>query len=137
MVVVVLLLIVAGIVEFGRALWYYDALAKATRDGARAMSAADVKTIASTGVTTAKSLVVNAANAARVSPALGNGNVDVVCLDSSFGVVTCVNNTAPANVRVAIVNYSIAWGLMPLAYTAGQADVGPTLSPSTTMRYMN
>lgn len=137
-VVIVLLLIVAGIVEFGRAFWYYDALTKATRDGARYMSSADVATIGTTGVTTAKTLVVNAANAARVSPALGSGNVDVTCLDSSFGVVACVNNTAPANVRVAIINYNITLGgLLPLAYGSGQASFAATLAPSTTMRYMN
>ncbi|MDI1244349.1 MAG: pilus assembly protein, partial [Rhodoferax sp.] len=34
-VIVVLLLIMAGLVEFGRTFWYADALTKATRDGAR------------------------------------------------------------------------------------------------------
>lgn len=137
-VVIVLLLIVAGIVEFGRAFWYYDALTKATRDGARYMSSANVATIASTSSTTAKALVVSTANAARISPALASGNVDVTCLDSSYGVVTCQNNTAPANVRVAIVNYSTTIGsLLPLAYEAGQASFTAMLTPGTTMRYMN
>ena len=39
-----LLILVAGIVEFGRAFWYYDALAKATRDGARFLSMSRVST---------------------------------------------------------------------------------------------
>ncbi|MBZ0096452.1 MAG: pilus assembly protein [Sulfuricella sp.] len=138
LVVIVLLLIVAGIVEFGRAFWYYDALTKATRDGARYMSTANVATINTAGVPAARTLVVTVANAARVSPVLGSGNVSVTCLDTSYGVVPCQNNTAPANVRVAIVNYSITLGgLLPLAYTTGQAASGATLTPSTTMRYMN
>lgn len=140
-VVIVLLLILAGIVEFGRVFWYYDALTKATRDGARYMSTANVATIVTPttgGVATAKTLVVNAANAARISPALDSGKVAVTCMDASFGVVTCANNTAPANVRVAIVNYSITLGgLLPLAYETGQASSAATLTPSTTMRYMN
>lgn len=137
-VVIVLLLIVGGIVEFGRAFWYYDALTKATRDGARYMSTANVATINTVGKPIAITLVVNAANAARVSPDLLNGNVAVTCLDSSYGVVTCTNNTAPANVRVAIINYSITLGgLLPLAYGTGQASSAPALTPSTTMRYMN
>ena len=137
-VVIVLLLIVAGIVEFGRVFWYYDALTKATRDGARYMSTANVATIDSTGVATATTLVVNAANAARVSPVLGSGNVAVTCLDASFGVITCQSNTAPANVRVAIINYSVTLGgLLPLAYGTGQASSAATLTPRTTMRYMN
>ena len=138
LVIIILLLIVAGVVEFGRAFWYYDALTKATRDGARYMSSADVATISTAGVTSAKSIVVNAANASRVSPALVNSNVDVVCLDASFGVVACQNNIAPVNVRVAITNYSITiGGLLPLAYGTGQASSTPTVTPSTTMRYMN
>lgn len=149
-VVIVLLLIVAGIVEFGRAFWFYDALTKATRDGARYMSTVAKENMgtaagnasnppynSTTNFLTVKSVVVNAATAARVSPALGSGNVTVICLDSNFVAVTCQNNTAPANVRVAITNYSITLGgFLPLSYS-GQASFAATLAPSTTMRYMN
>lgn len=149
-VVIVLLLIVAGIVEFGRAFWFYDALTKATRDGARYMSTVAKENIgtaavdvvnyppySSTNFLTVKSVVVNAATAARVSPTLDSGNVTVTCLDSNYVVVTCQNNTAPANARVAI-NYNITLGgFLPLSYLSGQASFAATLAPSTTMRYMN
>jgi hypothetical protein len=102
------------------------------------MSTVDVRTIASTGVAAAKMLVVNEANAARVSPALGSGNVDVICMDSNFVAATCQNNTAPANVRVTISNFSITLGgVLPLYYGAGQASVEKTLAPGTTMPYLN
>jgi len=151
LVIIVLMLIVAGIVEFGRAFWHYDALTKATRDGARYMSTVAKENIGTAAAASAnnppytsanpltvRSVVVNAANAARVSPALDSGNVDVTCLDSSYGVVACQDNTAPANVRVAIINYNITLGgLLPLAYGTGQASSVAMLTPSTTMRYMN
>lgn len=139
-VVIILLLIVAGIVEFGRAFWYYDALTKATRDGARYMSSANVATIKTVGEPVAITLVANAANASGISPDLASGNVAVTCLDANFVELSgkCQDNTAPAHVRVAIVNYNITLGgLLPLAYETGQAASGATLSPSTTMRYMN
>lgn len=137
LVIIPLLLILAGIVEFGRAFWFYDSLAKATRDAVRFMSDANVATINTAGVPAAKMLVVNAANAARVSPALVSENVAVTCLDASYGVVACQDNTAPANVRVAITGYSITLGeLLPLAYWEASATLGATLVPSTTMRYM-
>ena len=76
---VFLLLIAAGIFEFGRAFWYYNALAKAARDGARAMSLATAATIASVGETTVRSRVVVLANAANVHPALAAANVEILC----------------------------------------------------------
>ena len=49
-VMVLMLLIGAGTVEFGRSFWYADALTKATRDGARLMSTWPVASINSGGV---------------------------------------------------------------------------------------
>jgi Flp pilus assembly protein TadG len=127
-----MLLITAGIFEFGRAFQYYDALAKATRDGARYMSAAPKATISSVAVSDAKNLVVAAANAANVAPALTTAEVVVTCTPAA-----CVDGTAPADVEVSISGYSInIGGVMP--FVSGTTSYsGVTLAPHTTMRYMN
>jgi Flp pilus assembly protein TadG len=127
-----MLLITAGIFEFGRAFQYYDALAKATRDGARYMSAAPKATINSVAVSNAKNLVVAAANAANVAPALTITEVVVTCTPAA-----CADGTAPADVEVSITGYSInIGGVMP--FVSGTTSYsGVTLAPHTTMRYMN
>ena len=127
-----MLLITAGIFEFGRAFQYYDALAKATRDGARYMSAAPKATINSVAVSDAKNLVVNAANAANVAPVLTIAEVVVTCTPAA-----CADGTAPADVEVSITGYSInIGGVMP--FVSGTTSYsGVTLAPHTTMRYMN
>src|SRR3989441_7028931 len=81
-VLTLMLLITAGIFEFGRAFQYYDALAKATRDGARLMSAAPQATINNVALVNAKNLVVTEANAANLSPNLTTADVVVTCLDA-------------------------------------------------------
>ena len=139
LVIILLLMIVGAIIEFGRVFWYYDALTKATRDGARFMSKSDKAIIASTEVNAARDLVVGAVNAARVSPSLTTANVRVECLNAAYSVVTCVDGTAPENVRVTIINFEVViGGLMPLfVATGGLADYDAvTLAPHTTMRYL-
>ena len=143
LVIVFLLILVAGIVEFGRAFWYYDALTKATRDGARMLSVADRETFATgTFMNDVTNRVVQAANAANVKPPLSTSNVSLTCLDDTFGTVGCGSGVnAPANVRVAITGYTInIGGLIPfLSPTGGASKVysGVALAPQTTMRYMN
>lgn len=144
-----LALITGGIIEFGRVFWYYDALTKATRDGARVMSNWSEKTtICSSGGPAVRSVVINAANAAGVSPDLTDssgctgGNVDIQCTyliggtESAFGV--CHNATSetdvPVNVNVAITGYSVTFG----SWFAIPLPGGDwLLRPHTTMRYMN
>ena len=132
-----MLLITAGIFEFGRAFQYYDALAKATRDGARYMSTVPKATISSVAVSDAKNLVVAAANAANVAPTLTTTEVDVTCLDAAGSTVPCADGTAPDSVQVTISGYSInIGGVMP--FVSGTTSyTGVTLAPHTTMRYMN
>jgi Flp pilus assembly protein TadG len=127
-----MLLITAGIFEFGRAFQYYDALAKATRDGARYMSTVPKATISSVAVSDAKNLVVSAANAANVAPALTNTEVVVTCTPAA-----CADGTAPTDVEVSISGYSInIGGVMP--FVSGTTSyTGVPLAPHTTMRYMN
>ena len=135
-VAVVMLLIVAGAIGFGRAYWYADALTKATRDGARLLTTWPKATIESKGMAAAQTLSLNAANAANITPALTTSNVVVECLSSAFNVVLCVDETAPANVRVRITAVSLnlsEW----FPFVGGQAFGSVGLSPATTMRYMN
>lgn len=142
-VVVVLLLMVAGTIGFGRVSWYADALTKATRDGARLLSTWDfsASTGISAGVVPAQTITLSGANAANVSPQLVPGNVTVECLNSSFIPITggCSNTTKPANVRVSITGFTINLGAwFPFIGSDGVIDYGLIgLSPHTTMRYMN
>lgn len=134
-VLVLLLLMAAGTFEFGRAFWYYNALAKATRDGARAVSMVPAASIGSAAVA-AQTLVVDVANGANLHPALVVANVEVTC-----DGVACVDGTAPANVRVGITGYSIDIGGMfpffnPRTYDPRTIS-GVSLAPHTTMRYMD
>ena len=141
-VMVVMLLIVAGMIGFGRAFWYADALTKATRDGARLMSTWEVSGtppgISATGVLAAQTITRNGANAANVSPPLGTAgtNVLVECLTVTFAVVDCAAE-APANVKVSITDFNVSLGQwFPFIGTSG-VILPIRLSPHTTMRYMN
>jgi Flp pilus assembly protein TadG len=131
-VLIFMLMIVAGIIEFGRAFWYYNALDKATRDGARYMSTVPKDQLIS-GVSTAQDLVVGAANTAALRPAIIRTNVTVTCLPNA-----CSNGTAPTDVTVAITGYNITiGGLIPFFLPqGGTTTYTRTLSPYTTMRYM-
>ena len=143
LVIVFLLLLVAGIVEFGRAFWYYDALTKATRDGARMLSVAERATFSTgTFIDDARDRVVQAANAANVQPPLTTAHVAITCLSEGFGTIGCGDGAgAPSNVRVEISGYTIdIGGMIPfLSPTGGASTVysGVALAPQTTMRYMN
>ena len=130
-VLALMLLITAGIFEFGRAFQYYDALAKATRDGARYMSAAPKATISSVAVGNAQNLVVAAANAANLKPLLTSGDVVVTCMPAA-----CADGTAPQDIEVSISGYTITiGGVMP--FVSGTTSyTGIPLAPHTTMRYM-
>lgn len=137
-VITVMLLLTAGIVEFGRAFWYYNALDKATRDAARYLSALPAAEMtdsaqAATAIATAKDLVVGAVSGASVSPAITAANVAVTC------DVACGSPTKPLNVSVGITGFTIRiGGLIPFVVGPANGNYGNTgLSPQTTMRYMN
>ena len=139
-VMVLLLLIVAGTIGFGRTFWYADALTKSTRDGARLLSTWPIANISSAGVVAARNITLNSANAANVSPLLVPGNVVVECaLDNAFNFVPCANGATPANVRVSITGFTVSLGeWFPFIGTGGVINYGDIgLSPHTTMRYMN
>lgn len=141
-----LLVVAAGIFEFGRAFWYYDALAKATRDGARFLSTADRATFTSFR-SPARTLVANSANSANLNGLSGpvtdtdGGNVDITCLDASFNTIACADGAnAPANIRVSITGFAIdIGGIFPFIFRADTSTkfTAVPLGPHTTMRYMN
>jgi Flp pilus assembly protein TadG len=113
LMVTILFLLLAGTYEFGRAFAYYDALSKATRDGARFMSVAK-KT--------------------NISSGFARSNVVITCLDASYNDSACVDGTAPGGVRVEISGYAVNIGqTVPLI---GNSVRMINLTPRTTMRYM-
>lgn len=139
LILALLISLLAGIFEFGRAFWYYDALTKATRDGARLMSVSAKATIASSGVQAAK----NAVAFAVADPAAGAGvpdfttaNVEVTCLNATFDDDTCADGTAPGGVRVQIIDYTMTIGQFIPFLIGASSSYSATLAPHTTMRYM-
>lgn len=140
LVLILLLMILAAAIEFGRVFWYYTALTKATRDGARQMSV--LQSFADIG--NVRTLVVNEANAARVAQdgavsVLTNANVGMDCLNDAFGVIACDDDNPPVHVRVSITGFNVALGgWMPLLSNTSESDgFGVvTLNPQTTMRYI-
>jgi Flp pilus assembly protein TadG len=131
LVIIPLLMIVAGIIEFGRTFWYYDALVKSTRDAARYVSNTRVSPgvgVNDTIKANARTMVADAVNAAKV-PAFSTSYVDVVCDPAD-----CV---APTYVTVSIIDYPVTiGGWIPIIVSTGATTWSATLSPATTMRYM-
>jgi len=136
LVIFVLMTLMAGIFEIGRALWFYETLIKAARDGARTLSVQPNTTIATTGSDKARTIVVDAALASGV-PNFTSANVTVECLDATYGGTgTCVNGIAPTAVRVK-VSYQMTIGeLIPFIMNDPTSD-DKTLKPSAVMRYMD
>ena len=134
LVLPLLITLMAGIFEFGRAFWYVDALTKATRDGARLMSVVPKATI-ETGATDAVAQVVSAVTIAGV-PGFTNANVTVTCLTAAFATTACTNGTAPWGVRVQIVGYGMTIGQFIPFLIGANTNYTTTLSPHTTMRYV-
>lgn len=129
-----LILIVGGIIEFGRVFWYYDALTKATRDGARYLSIAPMSSYSDSGAIAdaARGIVTGAVTNAGL-PSFTNSNVSITCVPACSTLPNPVPPGTPYYVTVAVSNYSVAfgsWFVMPLP--SGDWP----LTPHTTMRYM-
>jgi Flp pilus assembly protein TadG len=140
LLLVLLLIIVAGVVEFGRTFWYYDAWAKATRDGARFLSMSRVSTtvaLDSTFENNAIAMVKNTANKARVPNSLTT-DVKVMCdYNSNTGTFTdCTTGGYIPDYVTISVAYPVKIGEWIPFVTLVNAPWNVTLSPSTTMRYM-
>ena len=134
LVLTLLITLMAGIFEFGRAFWYYDTLSKATRDGARLMAMA-ANTDIEAGVGLTQTRVLNAVNAAGVPDFLA-ANVTVTCLTTVYGTTPCTNGAPPWAVRVQIVGYAMTIGQFIPFLIGANSNYTATLSPFTTMRYM-
>ena len=130
LLVIPLLMIVTGIIEFGRTFWYYDALVKGTRDGARFLSnsrASPAVAFDTTLKDKAKDMVVEAATAAKV-PDFSASDVAVVCDPDC---------DTPTYVTVSVDAYPVTiGGWIPVFVPTGTTSWSATLSPYTTMRYM-
>lgn len=132
--VFILLLLGAGLAEFGRAFWHYEALVKGTRDAARHLSTVPTASLAGALDSTAD-IVVDAANAGAV-PGFSRANVRVVCAPSA-----CAAAVQPSDVtRVTVsASYPLRIGaLLPFIAPASGGDGGwnANLAPRTTMPYM-
>lgn len=136
----ILLIVVAGIIEFGRAFWYYDAVTKATRDGARFLSMSRVSTtvaLDSALETSAIAMVKNTADMARVPNFLAT-DVTVICdYDAGTGSGTSCSTASytPDYVTVSVA-YPVKIGEWIPFVTLVNAPWNVTLSATTTMRYM-
>lgn len=142
LILIPMLLVLSGIVEFGRVMWHANVLTKATRDGARVLSAWDPADLAS-GRTTSIERVVATANFSRLSPPLTAAAVEVQCdystgSNPAFSFGDCSDSTAPVSVRVGIVGYQFNLGeWMPFIGRNGLIDLGAVvLTPHTTMPYL-
>lgn len=125
---VFLLLLSLGITEFGRAFWYYSALQKGARDGARCVSQIDLTSNAA--VANCRQLAADTANAAGVWPQLTSA-------DNVFLVTSPVASPGdpPEYVQIAIRDYGIAWIWSlgePLPVPGGKT----ALQVAATMPYM-
>lgn len=128
--VLILLAAGAGLVEFGRLLWAYDALAKGTRDAARMLSAAPTAQLG-TLVPQASAMVTDTAAAAGIS-VLHSASVTVSCAP-----VACTAAAGPGDVRRISVSARLDWRIGTVIPFAGSATPGSgwsvTLTPRTTM----
>lgn len=137
----VLLLLFAGTTELGRLFYTYTTLAKATRGGARYVSAMTNVTANPCGslqmpCTTAAKNMVMCGNAGGCG---GNGQPSIIVpnLTASNIVITPPDTSVvgPKYVTVEITGYTYTPLVFNLnAMTGGNFNI--TLTPSTTMRYM-
>lgn len=135
-VLVVLMLIVAGTVEIGRALWYYDALAKGTRDAARYLSTIPADNL-SDNLDEARSIVLASGETARI-PDLLSTQVTARCDAPATASCASVEASDVSTVTVS-VSYPMTLGAWIPFVPGGEGDpqgYSVTLQPHTTMRYM-
>jgi Flp pilus assembly protein TadG len=135
-----LLVIFSGMVEFGRAMWHYDALAKSARDAVRYLSTvptADLGGEAASATSVTRSIVANAAIRASVAGLTPATDITITCAPTACG--SAVSPTDVTTVSVAIDYPFVIGSWVPLfGPRPGDATsaVATTLSPHVTMRYM-
>lgn len=130
----VLLIILSGIIEYGRALWYYDALAKGARDAARYLSTRPIGDLSAETLdtSTTRAIVANTAGQAGVT-----GFDRVTHLSVSCAPTSCAASVTTVTVAVSYPFEIGGW--IPL-FRPGSSDAPSnftaTLVPHVTMRYM-
>lgn len=132
----ILMLIVAGTVEIGRALWYYDALAKGTRDAARYLSTVPAADLAAR-LAQADDIVAAAAETANIP----NWATVVVSPRCDAPAAASCAGVAASDVSTVTVSASYALDVgawIPFVPAGGREDRfwAVTLQPRTTMPYM-
>lgn len=132
----ILMLIVAGTVEIGRALWYYDALAKGTRDAARYLSTVPAADLAAR-LALADDIVAAAAETANIpnsAAVVVSPRCDAPAAASCAGVLAAEVSTVTVSASYAMDVG--AW--IPFVPAGGREDSfwTVTLQPRTTMPYM-
>ena len=130
----VLFLVGAGMVEFGRAFWYYNAIAKGTRDAARYLSAIPTANLPAAAAT-AQDIVVRTAASGGV-PGFSAAHVSVACAPTA-----CAMASLPTDINRVTVTAQYGMGigvLFPFIAPAGGSASGfaVTLVPHTTMPYL-
>lgn len=121
-----LVLVFTGMIEYGRLMWHYDVLAKATRDAARYLSME--KTIGNAETDQARTMADNTAAAAGVD--------DLQPVPAQIAIACDPNCGTPSRVTVSI-NYGFVIGeWVPIIGPNFSTQFPVTLSPHTTMPYM-
>jgi Flp pilus assembly protein TadG len=128
----ILLILLIGVAEFGRAFWQYNTLTKSVEDGARYVAGRAL--LGSTGVVSISgALQTEGRNLVVYGNTLGTGGAILPGLNPSQVVVA---NAGLGNIRVsASYPYTPIFGLVPgFFYGPGANAAGRTLQAAVTMR---
>jgi hypothetical protein len=127
MVLPLVLLLVFGITEFGRAYYQYNTLSKAIRDGARYMSS---HTYSSVNISNTQKLVVYGQTAGGGTSVLPGLTTVMIAVTPSGGTGPYDEINPPQSVIVGVVNYPFN-SLVP-----GVIRLNVTFSPQVMFRYV-
>lgn len=131
----VLLLIFTGMIEYGRLMWHYDALAKGARDAARYLSMVPAANLAGEAAT-ARNIVANAAVSAGVIGLTPATDITITCAPTA-----CASPTIGTGSTVTVaIDYPFVIGDWIPVFGPGPADapaaITAALTPHVTMPYM-
>jgi hypothetical protein len=127
MVLPLMLLVVFGITEFGRAYYQYNTLSKAIRDGGRYMSS---HTYSAVNVSNAQKLVVYGQTAGGGTPVLPGLTTAMISVTPSGGTGPYDEINPPQSVVVSVNSYPFD-SIVP-----GVVKLNITLSPQVMFRYV-
>jgi len=127
MVLPLVLLVVFGITEFGRAYYQYNTLSKAIRNGARYMSS---HTYSSANIANAQNMVVYGQTSGSGTPVLPGLTTATIAVTPSGGTTPYSELNPPQEVTVGAVNYPFN-SLAP-----GVISLNVTFSPQVMFRYV-